>query len=245
MGQVVAAGLRAAGDFEVVALVDPSPPLELASSRWLQGVDEIDAHAVDVVIDFSRLDVARTTVAWALTNHVAVVVGTSGFGAGELEEIGARARAEDGHVLIAANFSIGAVLAERFAAVAAPYFDRVEIVELHHDRKIDAPSGTSMATAHAIADARAHAGLAPLDDVTERESLPNARGAEGAGGVRIHSVRLPGLVAHQEVIFGRAGEGLVIRHDSYARESFVAGVALAARRVRQRPGLTLGLDALV
>ena len=135
--------------------------------------------------------------------------------------------------------------AERFAAQAAAHFERAEIIELHHDKKIDAPSGTSIATARVIAAARATAGLDPIVDVTEHETVANARGAEGLGGVRVHSVRLPGLVAHQEIIFGGPGEGLTIRHDSYDRSSFVSGVILAVRAVTTRPGLTVGLDELV
>jgi len=137
------------------------------------------------------------------------------------------------------------VLAERFAAMAAAHFDSVEIIELHHDKKVDAPSGTSLATASAVARARAQAGLAAIVDVTEHESAPHPRGAQGPGGVRVHSVRLPGLVAHQEVIFGGPGEGLTIRHDSYDRASFVHGVILAVRSILTRPGLTIGLDELV
>jgi 4-hydroxy-tetrahydrodipicolinate reductase len=137
------------------------------------------------------------------------------------------------------------VLQERFARMAAPYFDRVEIIELHHDKKADAPSGTSLSTARAIADARSQAGLAPLVDPTSRVSADGARGADGADGVRVHSVRLPGLVSHQEVLFGGPGEGLTIRHDSFDRVSFVHGVSMAVQAVDSTPGLTIGIDSFV
>jgi 4-hydroxy-tetrahydrodipicolinate reductase len=134
----------------------------------------------------------------------------------------------------------------RFAALAAPWFDAVEIVELHHDGKVDAPSGTAERTAEAMATAREAAGKGPFPpDRTELTRLPGARGGEGAGGVRIHSVRLPGLVAHQEVVFGAAGQGLTLRHDSYDRTSFMDGVLVAVDAVADRPGLTLGLEPLL
>ena len=175
---------------------------------------------------------------------MAAVLGATGLAAEDLVTW-TEQYSEHGYAVVAANFSIGAVLAERFAVQAAPYFEHVEIVELHHDKKLDAPSGTSLAAAGRISEARRAATLAPIADRTERETVPHARGADGGDGIRIHSVRLPGLVAHQEIIFGRPGEGLTIRHDSYDRQSFVAGVALAVRAVRSRPGLTLGLAELV
>jgi 4-hydroxy-tetrahydrodipicolinate reductase len=145
----------------------------------------------------------------------------------------------------ATNFSLGAVLAERFAAQAAPYFPRVEILELHHDQKKDAPSGTSVTTAHAIASARRATGQPALDDVTERLTHDGARGAAVIDGIRVHSVRLPGLTAHQEVLFGGPGEGLTIRHDSFDRASFVAGVALAVRHVSGSPSYHEGISDLL
>jgi 4-hydroxy-tetrahydrodipicolinate reductase len=148
-------------------------------------------------------------------------------------------------VVVASNFSIGAVLSERFAALAAPYFERVEIIELHHDRKVDAPSGTSIAAAKAIADARQRAEMEPLSDPTERHTVEGARGANGVDGVKIHSVRLPGLVAHQEILFGSSGEGLLIRHDSFDRQSFVHGVALAANAISASPQFIDGISTLI
>jgi 4-hydroxy-tetrahydrodipicolinate reductase len=148
-------------------------------------------------------------------------------------------------VIMASNFSLGAVLSERFAAMAAPYFERVEIIELHHDHKVDAPSGTSVATAQRVRDAREAAGRVSAPEPTQRYTLEGARGANAGSGVRIHSVRLPGLVAHQEILFGSAGEGLTIRHDSYDRVSFVQGVALAVANVDATPRFTWGIDAFI
>jgi 4-hydroxy-tetrahydrodipicolinate reductase len=147
---------------------------------------------------------------------------------------------------VAANFAIGAVLAERFAAMAAPYFEHVEIIELHHEQKVDAPSGTAIATARAIAGARRAKGRAPIEDPTTRFSVEGARGADVEDGVKVHSVRLSGLVAHQEVLFGSPGEGLTIRHDSYDRESFLPGVAIAVAHVSATtPELLRGIDSLL
>jgi 4-hydroxy-tetrahydrodipicolinate reductase len=244
MGQTMAQSLSANADMSLDVLVDPRQPDQLWGATWARALDGLEGD-VDVVVDFTTIDVARTTISWCLDHKVAVVVGTSGFAGDELHELRARVGRAGGHVVVASNFSIGAVLSERFAAMAAPHFDRAEIIELHHDKKVDAPSGTSMATAAAIAAARGGAGLGAIEDVTEVETAPHARGADGLGGVRVHSVRLPGLVAHQEVIFGRSGEGLTIRHDSYDRSSFVGGVALAVRAVRDRPGLTVGLSELI
>jgi 4-hydroxy-tetrahydrodipicolinate reductase len=146
-------------------------------------------------------------------------------------------------VLVAPNFGIGAVLSMQFARQAARFFESVEVIELHHAGKVDAPSGTAVHTAALIAEARAEAGTGPLPDATTSE-LPGARGAD-VDGIRVHSVRLPGLVAHQEVVLGTTGETLTIRHDSFDRASFMPGVLMAVRAVRERPGLTVGLDALL
>jgi len=172
-------------------------------------------------------------------------VGTTGLGETELDQLREASARRGANLVVAANFAIGAVLLMRFAAQAAPYFEAVEIVELHHDQKVDAPSGTSLATAKAIAEARAAAGLGAPRDPTTTHVLEGARGAKASGEVPIHSVRLPGLVAHEEVLFGSPGQGLTIRHDSYDRLSFMSGVLLAVRAVQGRPGLTLGLEPLL
>jgi 4-hydroxy-tetrahydrodipicolinate reductase len=183
-------------------------------------------------------------VHWAIDQGINMVVGTSGFTAHRLDRIQSwLERKPEVGVMIVPNFAIGAVLMMEFAARAARLFDSVEIIEQHHPNKLDAPSGTAVRTAQVIAEARAEAGKAKMPDATA-QALDGARGAE-VDGVRVHSVRAAGLVAHQEVLFGAAGETLTIRHDSYDRVSFMPGVLLAIRSVRQRPGLTVGLEALL
>lgn len=243
MGQALAEGLGAMEEFTIVALVDEHEPGERFGAAYLTSLTDVDPASVDVVVDFSSPEGVTASARWCESHGVALVVGTTGLGAAQREALASASRRVG--VVVASNFSIGAVLEERFAAQAAPYFDRVEIVELHHDRKVDAPSGTSIATARAIADARRAAGREDLVDVTSRATLEGARGAEAAGGVRIHSVRLPGLVAHQEVLFGAPGEGLTIRHDSFDRQSFVHGVALAVRAIDATPRLVNGIASLL
>ncbi len=245
MGQALAHELAKEADFEVVSLVDVNEPASLATARWYSSIEELSGPDVDVIIDFSVPEVTRSVLQWCLANNVALVCGTTGISADEIASWEKEIVSSNGHVLFSPNFSLGAVLAQRFAAQAAPYFERVEIIELHHDRKIDAPSGTSIAAANMIGDARRKAGLSAQIDPTQHETLDHARGALGAEGVRIHSVRLPGLVAHQEILLAGPGEGLTIRHDSYDRVSFVAGVALAVRAVTSRAGLTVGLNELI
>jgi 4-hydroxy-tetrahydrodipicolinate reductase len=243
MGQVLAAGLGAAEDLSVAALVDLHEPSNLFGGVYAPSLDELGELSVDVVVDFSTPESAAQSAKWCSAHGVALVIGTTGLSPSQLSDV-EKASTKTG-IVMASNFSIGVVLQERFAKMAAPYFDRVEIIELHHDKKADAPSGTSLSTARAIADARARAGLQPLVDPTSRVSAEGARGADGADGVRIHSVRLPGLVSHQEVLFGGPGEGLTIRHDSFDRVSFVLGVTMAVRAVDSTPGLTIGIDSFV
>lgn len=243
MGQAVASGLGVVDDLTVVALVDVHEPSDLGGARYLASLDDLERSGVDVVVDFSTPDGVVSSAKWCARNGVALVVGATGLSEDQRQVV-SDAAASVG-VVVASNFSIGAVLAERFAASAAPYFDGVEIIELHHDRKVDAPSGTAISAAHDIAAARAAAGKAPLVDPTERSTIDGARGAQGDGGVRIHSVRLPGLVAHQEIVFGGPGEGLTIRHDSYDRQSFVQGVVLAIRAIDATPRLVEGIASLV
>jgi 4-hydroxy-tetrahydrodipicolinate reductase len=243
MGQALGEGLSALEEFTVVALIDEHEPRELFGGRYATSLNDLGTTPIDVVIDFSSPEGVVESATWCAAHGVALVVGTTGLSDDQrraLEEAGTKVG-----VVVASNFSIGAVLAERFSAQAAPYFERVEIIELHHDRKVDAPSGTSIAAAKAIASARQHAGLEPLDDPTERHTIKGARGANGVDGVKIHSVRLPGLVAHQEILFGSSGEGLLIRHDSFDRQSFVHGVALAANAVGASPQFIDGISTLV
>ena len=228
MGATVCAAVDAAEDMEVIAKVDLGDPLEL--------VDDCD-----VVVDFTAPDVVMETLRHCIPAGVHVVVGTSGFDTARLAQV------EDllqGHpevgVLVAPNFSIGAVLMMRFAATAAPFFESVEVIEMHHPDKVDAPSGTAVHTAEMVAEAREGR---PSPDATTK-ALDGARGAQ-VDGVTVHSVRVRGLVAHQEVLLGGVGETLTIRHDSLDRASFMPGVLLGVRQVGGRPGLTVGLDALL
>ncbi len=201
----------------------------------------LDAGA-EVAVDFTVIDAARENLAWCADHGVHAVVGTSGFEAAEIEALAKRFDTSAANAVIAPNFAIGAVLMMRFAEMAAPYFDSAEIIELHHDGKVDAPSGTAVATAERMAAASSE--WAP--DATTTVTFEGARGATGPGGIPIHSVRLRGLVAHQEVLLGKDGQSLSIRHDSFDRTScFVPGVVLAIRGVRERPGLTFGLDPLL
>jgi 4-hydroxy-tetrahydrodipicolinate reductase len=225
MGAEVCRAVEAADDLELVAAVDA-------------GDDRQPLSAAQVVVDFTTPDVVMDNLQWCIDAGLHVVVGTTGFDAERVDTVrGWLAQSPAVGALIAPNFGVAAVLMMRFAATAAPYFDSVEIVELHHPNKIDAPSGTARRTAELIAQAR-HGKSSP--DATTQE-LDGARGAE-VEGVRVHAVRLAGLVAHQEVLLGGAGETLSIRHDSLSRESFMPGVLLGVRWVLEHPGLTVGLE---
>jgi 4-hydroxy-tetrahydrodipicolinate reductase len=233
MGAEVCRAVDAADDLELVAMVD--------QGDWL--FNAADA-AAQVVVDFTTPDVVMDNLHWCIDQGINVVVGTSGFTAERLDQVRTWLSHKPGvGVLIAPNFGIGAVLMMQFAEKAARYFESVEIIEQHHPRKLDAPSGTATHTAKLIAAARAEAGLGAMPDATKDE-LDGARGAD-IDGVRIHSVRAAGLVAHQEVLFGTTGETLTIRHDSLDRASFMPGVLLGVRSVVNRPGLTIGLDDLL
>ena len=226
----------------VCASVDADPDLELAARAGRgDGLDVFTSAGCDVVVDFTTAAAARTAVPWLLRRGVHCVVGTSGCEQDDLDEFARAAAAGQANAVVAANFAISAVLLMRLAELAAPYFDTAEIIELHHDAKADAPSGTALATAERIAAASGD--WAP--DPTTATKLDGARGATGPGGIRVHSVRMRGMVAHQEVIFGAAGQTLTLRQDSYHRESFMPGVVLACKRVAALPGVTIGLDALL
>jgi 4-hydroxy-tetrahydrodipicolinate reductase len=236
-------GARGRMGVEVCKAVDAADDLTLVASID-QGDDRSAVATADVVVDFTTPDVVMDNLKWCVDQGISVVVGTTGFTEQRLEQVrGWLADKPEVGVVIAPNFGIGAVLMMQFAARAARHFESVEIIEQHHPRKLDAPSGTATHTARQIARARAEAGLGPVPDATKDE-VPGARGAD-IDGVRVHAVRATGLVAHQEVLFGGTGETLTIRHDSYDRVSFMPGVLLAVRAVRNRPGLTVGLDALL
>ncbi len=233
MGTEVVRAVEAVDDLEVVAMVD--------AGDWLFSVSDAGAQ---VVVDFTHPDVVMDNIRWAIDNGIHCVVGTSGFTPQRLDTLRQwSTERPDLGILIAPNFAVGAVLSMRFAQLAARFYESVEIVELHHPQKVDAPSGTAARTAELIAAARADAGLATPPDATTT-AADGARGAE-VNGIRVHSVRLAGLVAHQEVLFGAAGETLTIRHDSVDRVSFMPGVLLAVRRVASRPGVTVGLESLL
>lgn len=244
MGQTLAREFVTRQDVALVALIDSHAPHELFGAQYATNLSDVDAHDTDVVVDFSSPGGVSTSASWCAQHGVALVVGVSSLGDEQWVEL--RRAAERVCVVVAANFSVGAVLAQRFAAAAAPYYDRAEIIELHHDRKVDAPSATAVATARAIASARRRAQRAVLDEPTTSRSFGDARGADVEDGVRVHAVRLPGLVAHEEILFGSPGEGLTIRHDSHDRTSFVPGVVAAAHYARGRgPELVEGIDALI
>jgi 4-hydroxy-tetrahydrodipicolinate reductase len=233
MGSTSVVAIDATNDLEVVAQVDVGD--DPASA--------LNAGA-EVALDFTQPDAALNNVRWCIENGVHVVVGTSGFGEAKLDEVRALlGESPSVGVLVVPNFSIGAVLLMRFAAEAAPYFESVEVVEMHHPDKIDAPSGTAVRTAELIAASREAAGSAPIPDATTTDP-DGARGAKVAG-VPIHAIRARGYVASQEVVFGGTGETFTLRHDSHDRESFMPGVLTALRGVAAHPGLTVGLEALL
>lgn len=204
-------------------------------------VEHLLASGVDVLVDFSPGAAAAEHARRAIPRGVAPVIGGTGLSAAQINELSSLCEARGVGAVIAPNFAIGAVLMMEFARQAARYLPHAEVIELHHDRKRDAPSGTALKTAAVIADVR---GAPPAPLVAEEELVAEARGGTSAG-VRVHSVRLPGLVAHQEVIFGGPGQTLTIRHDSVSEESFMPGLLLAVRRVRSLPGLVYGLEKLL
>jgi 4-hydroxy-tetrahydrodipicolinate reductase len=233
MGLEVCKAVDNAPDLDLVAMIDQGDVLFSASDAGAQ-----------VLVDFTTPDVVMDNLHWAIDQGISMVIGTTGFTAERLDRVRELLSHRPGvGVLIAPNFGIAAVLMMQFAARAARYFESAEIIEQHHPRKLDAPSGTATRTAQMIAAARAEAGLGPMPDAT-KEEVDGARGAN-IDGVRVHAVRSAGLLAHQEVLFGTDGEILTIRHDSLDRVSFMPGVLLAVRNVRSRPGLTIGIDSLL
>ena len=229
-------------ELELVGLIDPhAAEKDLAGVPVFHDKEGVLMLEADVWIDFTVPKVAYEHTRFALEHGLAPVVGTTGFTTEEITDLIDLSREKNIGGLIAPNFAIGAVLLMQFAAQAAKYFPNVEIIELHHDKKKDAPSGTAVKTAELISQVRQPQGQGAPD---EEESLPGARGANYQG-MHIHSVRLPGLVAHQEVIFGSQGEGLTLRHDSYDRVSFMTGVNLGVKEVVKRHELVYGLEHLL
>lgn len=231
VGQVMVAGLSQQAGLTVVGGFDRGD---------LHRLDELLARA-DVLVDFTVADAARELLPRAIRAGVRPVSGTTGLPDEFYTELDRLAREQGIGAFTASNFAVGAVLMMHFSRLAARFMDSAEVIEMHHDKKVDAPSGTAITTARLIREAR---GEDLPDPEVHKHTLPGARGA-AEGGVRIHSVRLPGLVAHQEVVFGALGQVLTIRHDAPGREAYVPGVALAARAVMEHVGLVRGLDALM
>ncbi|WP_300084189.1 4-hydroxy-tetrahydrodipicolinate reductase [Propioniciclava sp.] len=229
MGAEVCRAVEEASDLELVAAVDA-------------GEDRTPAAAADVVVDFTVPDVVLDNLAWCAEHGAHAVVGTTGFTPERLEHVRQLFAGSGANVIVAANYSIGALLMMHWARQAARHYESVEVIELHHPNKVDAPSGTAATTAREIAAARAEAGLGPVPDATTQDE-----GARGAviDGIHVHGVRLRGLFANQQVIFGNEGEGLTITHNSYTRASYMPGVLAAVRAVPRLPGLTVGIEKLL
>ena len=240
MGRRGAGAGTAAEGMGLAAAADPSAPgAEVSGVTLVADVGDLLNAGVDVVVDFTVAEASRTNLPVLAAAGVHVVVGTSGLGDDDLDNL--RAAFTSSNCLVAPNFAIGAVLMMRFAEMAAPWFETAEIVEVHHDGKVDAPSGTATATAERMAAASSD--WAP--DPTTREAVAGARGGVGPADIRIHSLRMRGAVADQEVILGTTGQTLTIRHDTTDRSSFMPGVVLAIGRIAEVPGVTVGLDALL
>lgn len=231
VGSAVVAGVEKADDLQLAAKVSAGDSLQVLVNE-----------GVDVIVDFTTPNAVMDNLEFCINNGIHCVVGTTGFDDERYQKVRDWCAANEGvGVLIAPNFAISAVLTMAFARQAAPFFESAEVVELHHPYKLDAPSGTAVKTAQGIADARKEAGLTEMPDATE-QALDGSRGAS-VDGVPVHAVRMKGMVAHEEVIFGTTEQSLTIRQDSYGRESFVPGVLTGVREVANRPGLTIGLDA--
>jgi len=243
--RVAVLGARGRMGSAACAAIDGAEALELVAQVDLDDdIAAVQQAGAEVAVDFTRPDAVLHNVRWCVEHGVHVVAGTSGFTEERLAQVRELTDQTPGaNVLVVPNFSIGAVLAMRFAAQAAPFFESAEVVEMHHPDKVDAPSGTARRTAEMIARARSDAGLGPVPDATT-DDPDGARGSR-VDGVPVHALRVRGLTASQEVVLGGRGETLVLRHDSHDRESFMPGVLAAVRAVADRPGLTVGLDEVL
>jgi 4-hydroxy-tetrahydrodipicolinate reductase len=245
MGATVCGAVLGASDCRLVAAVDPGRAGEPVAGTDLlicDSPDAVVAAGADVTVDFTVVGAARENLRWCAAHDVHAVVGTTGFTDDDLDELTNLFEHSKANAFIAPNFAIGAVLMMRFAEQAAPWFETAEIIELHHDQKADAPSGTAMKTAQRMAAASGDW----AEDPTKTVVAEGARGGLVDDTIRVHSVRMRGMLAHQEVIFGTTGETLTVRHDSYDRASFMPGVLLAVRKIAGlADGLTIGLDALL
>jgi len=240
MGRTVCEAVAGDPALELVAAVDPGQPgLEVHGVTVAGGPEALTAAGAAVAVDFTEARAARSNLDWCAGHGVHAVVGTTGLSEDDFAHL--RERFTDLGCLVAPNFAIGAVLMMRFAELAAPWFETAEIIELHHDAKVDAPSGTAIATARRMASASSEWG----PDPTTVRVIDGARGGSGPAGIPIHSVRLRGLVAHQEVLLGTTGQLLTLRHDSMDRTSFMPGVLLAVKAVADLPGVTVGLDRIL
>ena len=246
MGSEVCRAIHADPELTLVGAVDPfhaGKDLRAVTGVHIAGMqisataDDIAMTKPDVCVDFTHLEAAIPNILWCGDNQVHCVVGTTGFSEQNLADFGAVFTKSN--CVIAPNFAIGAVLMMRFAEMAAPFFETAEVIEYHHDQKIDSPSGTALATVARMAAAKD----AWAADPTTKEPLPGARGGVGPAGIRVHAVRMRGMVAHQEVILGTMGQTLVIRHDTTDRTSFMPGVILAVKKIAEHTGVTIGLDA--
>ena len=234
-------GARGRMGSEVVKAVNEASDLELVAALDLgDSLDALVSNGAQVVVDFTTPDSVMANLGFLISKNINAVIGTTGFDDARIAKIKSLLASSKSGVLIAPNFAIGAVLMMEFATKAAKYFESAEIIELHHPNKVDAPSGTAARTADLMSKARKEAGLAPMPDATT-SSLDGARGAT-VGDIPVHSVRVRGLVAHQEVLLGGIGETLSIRHDSIDRVGFMPGVLLGVRQVVTHPGLTFGLE---
>lgn len=241
MIKVAVLGSRGRMGSEVVKAVTEASDLELVAALDLgDSLDALVTNGAEVVVDFTTPDSVMANLEFLIKNNINAVIGTTGFDDARIGKIKDLLKSSKSGVLIAPNFAIGAVLMMEFATKAAKYFESAEIIELHHPNKVDAPSGTAARTAELMSVARKEAKLVAMPDATT-SSLPGARGAT-VGDVPVHSVRLRGLVAHQEVLLGGIGETLTIRHDSIDRVGFIPGVLLGVRQVVTHPGLTFGLE---
>jgi 4-hydroxy-tetrahydrodipicolinate reductase len=240
MGRTICEAVHLDPALQLVAAVDPhavgADVHGVTIAGELRALADADAQ---VVVDFSVADASRVTLPWLAMHGIHAVVGTTGFTDDDIDSF--RTAFSGSNCLIASNFAISAVLMMRFAELAAKWFDTAEIIELHHDGKIDAPSGTAMSTARRMAAASDQ--WAP--DPTQHEVVPGARGGVGPAGIHIHAVRMRGMVAHQEVILGALGQTLTIRQDSYDRASYMPGVVLACKHVSNHAGVTIGLDSFL
>ena len=248
MGRAIADALEAADGIELVGVLEKfavGSTFALTSGHSLPMNADADAAMgdlkPDVVIDFTNVAWTPVVAEAAVKHGVRPVIGTSGLSDAFVSQLSANCRERRLGGVVAANFAVGAVLMMHMAKVAAPFFDSAEIIELHHDQKVDAPSGTAIATAQGMAEARGHSFARNEPEI---QTVAGSRTA-AVDGITVHSVRLPGLVAHQEVLFGGLGQTLLIRHDTTGREAFMPGILLAARSVMQRTELAVGLDALI